>query len=269
MVREFRNAHFHKINLSNNPKHNFALNHTLSIFKANAAYTFIPKNACSAMRYSIAVANGCINNLEDLHWIHANNPTFSVDTKAAAVADYTFVILRCPIDRLYSVFMDKIVGLTNQAWGLCSSGGYKIRPYDVSFKMFVNYLHGKNSQQMDIHWRPQSDFLLYKNYDHIFCLEQFSSMQKQLLSDINFTVYDVRKELGHDTKKLKYNDTIDRPEFKSALELLNLKEAGFRPKETDIITPDLAQKVFEIYSEDVELYCNLFGKSKLMLDLGF
>ena len=60
--------------LDNNPQHRFAMNHSMMIYQKNTLYSFIPKNACSTMRLSIAYANGCIDSVEQGHWIHNNNP---------------------------------------------------------------------------------------------------------------------------------------------------------------------------------------------------
>lgn len=54
----------------------FALGHSMRIFPSNSLYTVIPKNGCSSLRYSVAVANGCVAGPENLNWIHQNNRTF-------------------------------------------------------------------------------------------------------------------------------------------------------------------------------------------------
>jgi len=45
--------------LALNDRHNFAMDYAISIFPINGIYSFIPKNACSSLRWSAAVANGC------------------------------------------------------------------------------------------------------------------------------------------------------------------------------------------------------------------
>ena len=47
--------------LVQNAAHQFAAQHALSIYAADAIYSFIPKNACSTMRYTLAIANGWSN----------------------------------------------------------------------------------------------------------------------------------------------------------------------------------------------------------------
>lgn len=128
-------------NLSRNNEFQFALRHTLQIYTSNAIYSFIPKNACSTMRYSIAKTNGFIEGEKDINWIHNNNKTFNSDLKSLIVADYTFVILRCPYSRLASVFLDKFVKQTPDVFKYHSMTGRKTNPLDLTFRQFVNSLN--------------------------------------------------------------------------------------------------------------------------------
>ena len=95
-------------NLQGNQEHNFAIKHTCIHYKSNSVCTWIPKNGCSNLRYSISKENGVITNIEELDWIHRNNDCFNVSTKEALQANYTFIILRNPFKRLLSFFLDKL-----------------------------------------------------------------------------------------------------------------------------------------------------------------
>ena len=48
--------------LSENAEHAFAERHALNVYKSNSIYSFIPKNACSTLRLSLAVANGVVTD---------------------------------------------------------------------------------------------------------------------------------------------------------------------------------------------------------------
>ncbi|WP_373417475.1 sulfotransferase family 2 domain-containing protein, partial [Vibrio parahaemolyticus] len=72
------------------------------IYNSNSLYTFIPKVACSTMRYTVARENGCVTGLSQANWIHNNNQTFNATLSEALRTDYSFVILRCPFSRLAS-----------------------------------------------------------------------------------------------------------------------------------------------------------------------
>jgi len=95
-ARLLRNARLEYSPVSQNKPYTFSLSHTLSIYPLDAVYTFIPKNACSTLRYSIAIANGFLGDFSDIKWIHKNNQTFMSTQREVSLASYTFVILRCP-----------------------------------------------------------------------------------------------------------------------------------------------------------------------------
>jgi hypothetical protein len=95
--RQFYYANSNTGPLAQNGRHAFALTQSMSIFKSATCCTWIPKNACSTLRFSVAKANGCVSDLSDVNWIHTNNSTFNATTQTTFMADYTFVVLRCPL----------------------------------------------------------------------------------------------------------------------------------------------------------------------------
>ena len=108
-TRLLRNARLKHCEVNTNKLYNWSSNYTLSIYPINAVCTFIPKNACSTLRFSIAVRNGFIRDKMDIDWIHNNNGTFKSTQREVSRARYTFIILRCPFTRIASCFLDKIV----------------------------------------------------------------------------------------------------------------------------------------------------------------
>ena len=108
-TRLLKNARLINKPTAENDQYTFSSSYCLSIYPINAAYTFIPKNACSSLRFSVAVANGFLADLSDIEWIHWNNQTFIASQREVCLASYTFVILRCPFTRVASSFLDLIV----------------------------------------------------------------------------------------------------------------------------------------------------------------
>ena len=108
-ARLLRNARLESSTVGQNELYAFSLEHSLSIYPLDAVYTFIPKNACSTLRYSIAIANGFLGDISDIDWIHQNNPTFMSTQREVALASYTFVVLRCPYTRVASCFLNQVV----------------------------------------------------------------------------------------------------------------------------------------------------------------
>ena len=77
-----------------NQQHIFAHTNALQIYDSSAIYSMIPKNGCTTMRLSIALANGAIADRSDWEWIHLNNDSFRPSFKDLALASYRFTVLR-------------------------------------------------------------------------------------------------------------------------------------------------------------------------------
>ena len=262
--RKFRYANSTAGPLAKNSQHNFALRQTMMAFVSNACCTWIPKNGCSTVRFSIAKANGCVRDLTDINWIHSNNQTFAANTESAFRASYTFAILRCPFSRLYSAFMDKIVNFDIQAWKFHTARGRTTHPHDITFKKFVSELKEMNPPSFDIHWQRQVDFLLFKGYDELFSFEDFPTFSKTVKRKIGLDIVDTRPSVGHETSSQSTDTSLESPYNNSALDLLNLGKRGQRPDPKAMFDPEIASVVKGIYKRDLVLYERQFGKSELM-----
>ncbi|HCH5913052.1 TPA: sulfotransferase family 2 domain-containing protein [Vibrio parahaemolyticus] len=263
MKRVFKYAGIVESPLRSNGPHQFAINHTMMIYNSNSLYTFIPKVACSTMRYTVARENGCVTGLSQANWIHNNNQTFNATLSEALRTDYSFVILRCPFSRLASTFLDKIVSRESSLWNLNNALGRDLNLYDFSFRDFVNCLKRANVINLDIHWRPQSHFILYQEYDDYFSLENFSHCVDTLNKKINLEVMDARDITKHGTDRYEMvNDEgfSDTP----IIEILNMKNNGRCPSHKSLYDEELIKDVRSIYNQDIALYTEKFGSDKLM-----
>ena len=155
LLKHARSSH---CDLRLNSWHTFAATYALRIYRSNSIYTLIPKNACSTMRLSLAIANCCIQDASDINWIYHNNQTFSADLEALVCADYTFVILRDPFARLASCFLDKIVSKETAAWNLHDLIARRLHPDDITFADMVEALCSAATLIADVHWCPQTIF---------------------------------------------------------------------------------------------------------------
>jgi hypothetical protein len=137
-INEMRKVNHAKENngsVAKNKNFQWSLYHSLAIYNLDSIYTFIPKNACSTMRFSIAVQNGFLDENSDKNWIHENNNTFSTSQEFAMRCKYAFVILRCPFRRIASAYLNKVVdGVTE----FIPEGSTD--PLDVSFRVFLSIL---------------------------------------------------------------------------------------------------------------------------------
>lgn len=250
--------------LRDNSTHLFAQHHALRLYKANAIYSFIPKNACSTLRLSLAMANGCVQHKKDFNWIHQNNSTFIADLASLLTADYTFVVLRCPYARLASAFLDKLAGHTSEAWQLYDTLEREREVSSVSFEYFIKQLKKPKIKNSNIHWRPQIDFLVYQDYDDYFALENFPQAIKRLKEVINLSVVDARDLTHHGIDKLTLLGGLGDFTTLSAVEILQLKQAGQCPSPVSLYNEELIAIVNSCYKADIKLYKDLFGSKQLL-----
>lgn len=261
-MKRFKYSSLSMVALQNNPKHQFAMKHALLEFNSNSLYTFIPKNACSTLRFSLAIRNGCIAGEQDFNWIHNNNNTFNPTLKEAFKCQYSFVVLRCPFRRLASVFLDKFVAKDRQAWIYWDNQQRKPDLDELSFSDFVKSLMQPYMFKLDIHWRPQVDFLLFDSYSDYFCLESFSDAIHTLKQQIGFEVHDARHLSGHGIERF---DLIEGSNSKLTVqEIHNLKQNGTCPAPESLYSTELVEIVKKLYKDDIDFYRLKFGEDNLL-----
>ncbi|AWI86764.1 hypothetical protein CEW88_23670 (plasmid) [Alloyangia pacifica] len=248
-----RYARTEDVTLSQNAAHGLAARHALTHYPSGAIYSFIPKNACSTLRYSLALANNCIAGAEDWTWIHLNNGTFAASLSELVRAPFSFTVLRCPHARLASVFLDKIVDKTPELWQLHRLTRDGFDPDRLSFRDFVQLLEQPNLLSSNIHWRPQQDFLVYDRYSRVFALERFAEAIPVLRDEIGFEVQDARALTGHGTDRLTQIETGDFADL-PLIKLADLKRGGRLPAHDRLYDADLARRVADLYAADLALY---------------
>ena len=254
-ARLLKNAKLNYLPTSENNHYTFASIYALSIYPIDTVYTFIPKNACSSLRYSAAVANGFLSEISDIEWIHYNNQTFIATQREIALAKYTFVVLRCPYTRVASCFLDLIV---SGVFDFKDSAGKKL---SISFHDFLLIIQSQGRDQRDQHWRNQSDFLHYEKYDDYFSLELFSSAINSLDAQ-GFIVHDTRGTLNHDLSNF---NRIDGNFSKSKeVDIKRIKEKGDAPTYRSMFGDEEIKLVNDIYKDDIALYKSHFGEKELL-----
>lgn len=263
MNRTFRYSASNNNALAQNPKHKFASQHALNIYQADAIYSFIPKNACSTMRTTLAYANGCISDTADFNWIHKNNHTFSANLREMLKATYTFTVLRCPFSRLASSYLDKIVSRNTVAWGYVDLCERKIDIEDITFESFVKSIKTPRIRAGNIHWRPQVDFLVYKNYDDYFSVENFPKAVQTLKEKIGLEVIDARGLTNHGVDNYSLVDSDDFSSVKP-IEFLKMKETGQFPAPRALYNDELINIVKSAYKDDIALYKDVIGTDGMM-----
>ena len=274
--RLLRYAGLSRKTLAANAEHGFAARYALCHFGANAVYSFIPKNACSTLRVSLALANGAIGGLEQWTWIHHNNPTFRASLRDLATARFTFVILRCPHARLASVFLDKIVGRQPEYWQLNRATGDRLDPARFCFRDFVGLVTGpelaadgmepRAGLVLNEHWRPQVDFLVYAEYDAWYAVERMAAARTDLAERIGLELVDARPLTRHGTDRFDLLDSApgggsfaDMP----LAALAELQAGGRAPAHAALYDAALADTVARSYADDLALYAGRIGSETL------
>ncbi len=220
--------------------------------RQSSIYSFIPKNACSTMRYTVGLANGAIAGPDDFNWIHANNQTFRATLAELSRAKYTFAILRDPYLRIASCYLDKMVDQTAVAWLFCTLTEYRLNPATLTFREFVTNVRAR--LRGNEHWRPQLDFLVYETYDDLFCLEAFPDALSALKEKIGIEVHDARDLTKHGTDQFEPLDNDEPFADKPAHEIAALKREGRIPRMQQLYDTDLITQVSQMYAADIAFY---------------
>jgi len=263
MTRLLRYAGKSYARLASNKRHGFAQNHALNIYPSDAIYSFIPKNACSTMRTSLAIANGCIKDATDFNWIHQNNGTFSATLADLAKARYTFTILRCPFSRLLSVYLDKFLNRNPVAWHYIDLHDRAIDMEDITFEFFVKSMRRERVRTGDIHWMPQTSFLVYEDYDDYFAFEDMPHVAQTLKQKIDFDLVDARPLTRHGAEG--YRKLRKEAPYKLApFELMGFKQRGSLPAPASMYTEELVACVRRAYRSDIALYKRKLGAQNLL-----
>lgn len=251
--------------LGQNAAHRFAAQHALVHYASGAVFTFIPKNACTSLRVSLAMAKGVIATPDHWGWVHQNNQTFAASLSELARASRTAVVLRCPFSRLASTFLDKIVSRDKELWSLYRLSRDTINPDSLTFRQFVDWISRPGIFRADIHWRPQSDFLVYDRYDDVFSMADISGFAASFENATGQPFVDARPFSGHATSTYAASEGgchADTP----LLDLLLEKSKGRLPQARDLYDAPLIAQVRRSYAKDLALYLELIGAEGLMFD---
>ncbi len=222
-------------------------------------YSYIPKNTCSTMRLSLALANGTIGHQSEFNWIHQNNDAFAADLASIITADYTFVILRNPVCPARKLFLDKICEKAPDAWKLYDNLDRQVKLDDMTFSNFIHFLEQSKIRNSNIHWRPQVDFLVYEDYDDYFALEQFDRTKGIIETRAGLKIIDSRPLVRHGIDR--WNPLPVQTDYSEApvAEIAALRRNGDCPHPRSLFTDLLIDSVRHVYSADFELYAQKIG----------
>ena len=101
----------------------------------------------------------------------------------------------------------------------------------------------------------------YEKYDAYFSVESLSESVTSL-SEKGFKLFDTRSEIRHDLSKLKKLEG-NFSKLKD-IELKKMKDKGTIPSYHSMFGDEEINLLREIYSDDIDLYKNLFGERNLL-----
>lgn len=253
--RRLRYAAVQNGTLAENWMFQLGRSHALCAYASNSIYTFIPKNACSTLRLSLAIANGAIASPDQVEWIHMNNVTFSANLRDLATADYTFVVVRDPLTRLASTWLDQIVGRKIEVWELLRATQYAYDWDRLTFRRFAQLVCPPGPLRWNIHWQPQVEFLVYERYDDVFVFERFAEAQELIRERAGIEVIDARSITRHGTDQYTlvddrcYADATPR-------QVRRMRTQGLSPSHLSLYDQELQELVKFHYADDFVLHAN-------------
>ena len=244
------------ISIENNKDHLFAKKHTLIHYESNSICTWIPKIGCTNIRYSIPLANGAISTPKDIEWVHNNNNSFSADNKELLKADYTFVFLRNPFNRLVSFFLDKLCHNDPNESDKSYSNAQKIfrASEHTCFQDFVELLWLEPELiNADIHTRRQSDFLVYNKYDDYFSLENYSLATKKVYQSTGLKILDTRN-MGSGNTTHSFLESADITYETKTSDINTLMKSSKKPNTKNMYSDKMCRMVGILFLPDILLY---------------
>ena len=169
-------------------------------------YLPIAKNACSSLKRLMASLGGLeLRKGEDIHHkLDAECTGLQFEDRddheiRMALSDpdwMRFVVLRDPLDRLVSVYVEKFVlnrtipdqvptiGPAYQA--VLSKNDISSDDYDrgITFREFAEYILSEEPERLNGHWRPQSEYLGQIPFTHLYDVKRLDRLAQDLQSHI-------------------------------------------------------------------------------------
>jgi hypothetical protein len=265
-MRLFKYSYASSELISNNIAFQFAKDHALIHYDSNSVITFIPKNACTSLRASLAIANGFIPSLNYINWIHDNNITMTGSLFDLQRAAYTAIILRCPFERISSAFLDKFV--TKQPNSILYFEHLNITDFKrnkFSFKDFLKSLvDNQENLLFDSHWYPQNRFLLYEEYDEYLNLSHSDRINETLKKRCGFEFLSTYSITNNSIKNLTKIKSPESFVNFSHNDIYKMRINGLSPCHSSMFDEEAINLTKEIYKTDIDLYCLKFGDETLL-----
>lgn len=259
----------------------FAAKHHIACREKSFLYCFIPKNACSlfktvAARYAADFAEPVRAAIirQDFVRIHRHTSDLLATHEDLRNPNlFRFVVLRNPFGRVVSAYHNKFVQngardffcrqVIQQALNLEQSASDIDPSINITFYEFVRYLYQTRSFELNEHWRPQVDFLLFDHYDAYLPFEDLASALPALEDRLKVSI----PRINPMQNSVEYRSiAVQEPWHLSPSDLLEIQEKeGGLPTFEQMLNPTLIDMLHYRYQADFDLYTQQFGKENLDL----
>lgn len=240
----------------------------------NLIYCRIPKNACTLFMTTL-VENSEERDIylkskmgpHDYVAHHETNLRLTDFAILQRPEYFKFVILRNPLERFVSAYLDKFAKSTrlekfaqqvvkevhtdlNLSVGIEES---------ITFSQFVDYVMRTADYSLDPHWRPQHTFLSSGLFEFDF-VGQFENLAESIQMLESRPGIQVRTDVSKNNKRghvTQYAQFDDHTKFHNHSPRA-LRALGGFPKASQLFTPELEQLVRHRYAQDIEIYEHQF-----------
>jgi tetratricopeptide (TPR) repeat protein len=236
-----------------------------------AIYCSIPKNACTLFKTAILeqtpFKEEFLGSKSTIHVYLDNNPNILFDDFIARTDSpeyFKFTILRNPLQRLVSAYLDKFV---KHPYEYMEDFARKlvVRIYDrlgiksdpsnsITFTQFVEHIMETKDRELNDHWKPQSSFIGSIEFDFIGQFENLNQTIDVLQNRFNIKI---AKKVAKSSHITKYQEFDRRLEFHNMYPT-ELRQLAGMPKAEQLYTPELLKLVKERYANDIEIYEKTF-----------
>ena len=236
--------------------------HFICEHKHKIIYCPIEKNACTFFKRLLLEQGECAqeyaNDGLDVHtFINLKRKLILHNRALFADPSYlSFVVVREPIHRIVSAYLNKFVRNREFYWAIDASEKYCQRHPEhkveesLTFAEFVDVLLHHPDAELDGHWRPQSTFFepVAAQFDWLVPMERIAPFISVLEERMGVEIS--RDKTRNQNQYQSYSHEEQMEHWKPA----RLREADLYPDDATLAHGELLEKLKKRFQRDTDLY---------------